>query len=359
MGADLNMHADFPKLFSEISTDGAKRALRWAGVEAFVEIYTSARIEMLARLAFDTKPPAGGLQQDDLATALGEFHKALSDADPSIEHGKRQDQILAAAALMQFFATESTAATVVTTTACGGARKPQLPIDLLMAAENALSLLAATRRRRPDLSKVKIEAPELEYELDFSEVAPNSPTTFQSVLDQIATAVDEALADLVAKFNDSTELLVNVGKKADEELDMLAWVFGQRARLPDQAFADVPANQKPLVFARDLASLTTIYPGPNSIPALLSRAGVKATGKLSIVDAVNAVSDVWTTAVLKNRSPSPATTPLHFAILKRQETGAGDGWTAGWSAITGIEIGSAQSPMMLAELFYREILWLR
>lgn len=353
------MHADFPKLFSEISIDGAQRDLRWEGVEAFTRTYTKARVEMLARLAFDTKPPAGGLQQEDLATALGAFHKAFSDADPSIERGKRQDQILAAAALMQFFVTRSTAAMVVTTTAFGGMRKLQLPIDLVTAAENALSLLAATRRRRPDLSNAQVEAPELEYELDFSEAAPNSPTTLKSVFDQVATAVDEALAALVANFNKSTELLVDAGKKADEELDMLSWVFGQRARLPDQAFADVPPDQKPLVFARDLASLTTIYPGPNSVPALLSRAGVKTTGKLSIVDAVNAVSDEWTTAVLKDRSPSPATTPIHFALAKRQETGAGDGWTAGWSAITGIEIDSALPPIVLAELCYREILWLR
>ncbi|WP_310531240.1 GTPase-associated system all-helical protein GASH [Novosphingobium sp.] len=353
------MHAEFPKLFSEISTDGAQRALRWAGVEAFTGIYTKAREEMLARLAFDTKPPAGGHQQEDLANALGAFHEAFSAADPSIELGKRQDQILSAAALMHYFATRSTAAMVVTTTACGGARKAQLPIDLVTAAENALSLLAANRRRRPDLSKVEVEAPKFEYELDFSEVQPNSPTTFQGVFDQIASAVDQALADLVAKFNKSTALLVDAGKKADEELDMLSWVFGQRARLPNKAFADVPANQKPLVFARDLASLTTIYPGPNSVPALFSRAGVKSTGKLSIVDAVNAVSDDWTAVVLKGRSSSPATTPIHFALAKRQETGAGVGWTAGWSAITGIDSGAVLSPITLAELFYREILWLR
>lgn len=352
------MHTDFPKLFSEISTDGAQRALRWAGVEAFAGIYTKPRVEMLARLAFSTKPPAGGHQQEDLATALGAFHKALSEADPSIEQGKRQDQILSAAALMHYFATKSTAAMVVTTTACGGARKAQLPIDLVTAAENALSHLAANRRRRPDLSKVEVEAPEVEYDLDFSEVQPNSPATFEGVFNQIANAVDQTLADLVANFNKSTALLVDAGKKADEELDMLSWVFGQRALLPDQAFADFPENQKPLVFARDLASLTTIFPGPNSLPALLSRAGVKSTGKLTIVDAVNAVSDEWTAAVLKDRSPSPATTPIIFALAKRQETGAGDGWTAGWSAITGIEPGSVLPPIALAELFYREILWL-
>ncbi len=171
--------------------------------------------------------------------------------------------------------------------------------------------------------------------------------------------MDEALADLVGKFNESTKLLVDAGKKADEELDMLSWVFGQRALLPGQPFTDVPADQKPLVFARDLASLTTIYPGPNSVPALMARAGIKSTGKIKIADAVNAVPDGWTAEALKDRKPSPATSPVHFALLKRQETGAGDGWQAGWAAITGLDAAAAMSPIELAELFYREILWLR
>jgi hypothetical protein len=359
MGAGLKMHADFPKLYSEISTDGAQRDLRWSGVEVFTGSYTRTRIEMLSRLVFSTKPPAGGYQQDSLATELTAFHKAFSDADPSIEQGARQDQILAAAALMQYFATKPMAAMAVTTTACGGARKVALPVDLVTAAENALSRLAASQRKRPDLDTVEIEAPGLEYELDFSAAQANAPATLQEVFDQLADAMNEALGDVVAKFNASTKLLVDAGKKADEELDMLSWVFGNRALLPEQPFAEVPADQKPLVFARDLASLTTIYPGPNSVPALFARAGVKSTDKLRIVDAVNAVTDEWIAVVLKNRTPSPATSPIHFAIAKRQETGAGDGWHAGWTAITGIDLHTEMSQMALAEFFYREILWLR
>ncbi|MBB2199745.1 hypothetical protein HLH44_20335 [Gluconacetobacter sp. 1c LMG 22058] len=314
---------------------------------------------MLARLVFASKPPAGGHQQDDLAAEMAAFHKAFSDADPSIEQGARQDQILAAAVLMHYFSTKSTAAIAVTTTACGGAREVALPVDLVVAAENGLSLLAASRRERLGLDTVEIEAPVLKYKLDFSAAQVQTLSTLQGVFDQLAGAMNQALDEAVVKFNASTKLLADAAKKADEELDMLSWVFGQRTLLPVQQFAEVPADQKPLVFARDLASLTTICPGPNSVPALLARAGVKSTGKLRIIDAVNAVTDQWAAAVLKNRTPSPATSPIHFAIVKRQETGAGDAWHAGWSATTGISLGTAMSPMTLAELFYREILWLR
>ncbi len=79
------MHADFPKLYSEISTDGAQRALRWSTIEAIAKRWTRAKAEMLVRLAFGTKSPPGGHQDDELAVALAEFQKAFSDADPSME----------------------------------------------------------------------------------------------------------------------------------------------------------------------------------------------------------------------------------------------------------------------------------
>lgn len=353
------MHADFPKLYSEISTDGAQRALRWTAIEAITEHWTRAQGEMLARLVFSTKSPPGGHQEDELAAALVAFHQAFSEADPSIEQGARQDQVLAAGVVLRYIGWHSMVALAITTAACGGVRKPALPIDLVTLTKNALSQLGASRRRRPDLSKISISAPEFAFEPDFAEVTPSSPSTFKDVFDQFTETVSEALVDLVSKFNESTKLLVDAGKKADEELDLLSWVLGQRSLLPNQAFADLPVSEKPLVFARDLASLTTICPGPNSIPALLSRAGVKAAGKIRIADAVNAVSDAWTSAVLNGRKPSPVTSPVHFALLKRQETGPGEGWHAGWTAITGIDADATMSPITLAEQFYREILWLR
>jgi len=209
------------------------------------------------------------------------------------------------------------------------------------------------------LGNVEIKAPNFTFEPHFAEGQQNSLAALNGAFDEFTAAVDEALADLAGKFNSSTKHLVDAVERADEELDMLSWVFGQRALLPDQPFTEVPADQKPLVFARDLASLTTIYPGPGAVPALMARAGIKSTGEIKIADAVNAVSDGWTDEALKYCKPSPATSPVHFALLKRQETGAGEDWHAGWAAITGLDAASAMLPIELAVLFYREILWLR
>ena len=352
------MHQEFPKLFSEISTDGAQREMRWAGVETFVNTYSVPKVELLVRLAFGTKPPAAGHRQEELQEALAAFHKAFSDIDPSFEPGGRQDQVLAAAALLQFSTKLSRPAMAVMTTACSGARKANLPIDLVTSAENSLARLSAAVRKRPDLSTVKVEVPEFEFELDFSGLQPSQPNTFKAVFEQFQNGVEETLLNLTGKFNESLEKVTRASKMADEELDMLSWVFGGRSLVPDETFGDVPAAQKPLVFARDLASLTTIYPGPTVVPALLSRAGVSGTGKVTIVDAVNAVSSEWTAAVLKGRKPLLASSPIHAALARREETGADGGWQAGWAAATGIDADSTMSPIELAKLFYREILWL-
>ncbi|WP_419828011.1 hypothetical protein [Sphingomonas sp.] len=58
--------------------------------------------------------------------------------------------------------------------------------------------------------------------------------------------------------------------------------------------------------------------------------------------------------VLKDRKPTPATSPVHFALLKRQQTGVGDGWLVGSAAITGIDAAAAMSPI-LAVQFYRRV----
>ncbi len=104
------MHKEFPKLFAEICADGTGRDELWNGVASFAQKFERARAEVLARLAFATKPPAAGHRQEDLETALGTFHNSLSDAYPSFVPGGRNDQILAAAALLQMFGKSSVAA---------------------------------------------------------------------------------------------------------------------------------------------------------------------------------------------------------------------------------------------------------
>lgn len=353
------MHPEFPALFNEISTDGADREARWEGIAAFTEERSKTKIEVLVRLAFGTKAPAAGLRRPELQETLDAFHQAFVDADAAFKPAPRQDQILAAGALLQFFETYALSAIAVTSTACDGARRADLPVDLVTSAENAIARLGASRRERPKRFEIRIEEADFAFEPDFTAVQPNTPSSFKELFEDLRVKIDEAFADVVDQFNDKIRMVVDANTMADEELDMLLWVFGGKSLLTGEAFGDVKKAAQPLVLARDLADRTKIIPGPAAIPALLSRAGVATKGEVTVVDAVDAVSDGWTASLLEDLDPSPASTPIHEALARRQETGAGGGWQAGWAAATGIDAAASLAPVKLAELFYLENIWLR
>lgn len=353
------MHPDFARWYGEVSFDEEVAQARWAGVDQVVATRNRALVEVLTRLAFDTKVGAAGHKNPELGGKLKQFHEAFAatgDYDPA---AGRENQILAACALVQLFGSYSIAALAVTTTAFGGARATQLPMDLVGIAEQAIKKLGSTRRQRPDLAGLKIAAPAIDWKPDFSEVQPNAPQTLEPTLGGLRDAVDAALETSLARVNSSIDKMGAYMRVADEELQMLWWLLGERSLDLNVPFDKVDQAIQPLIFARELIGRTVSSPGPLALPALLSRAGLKSRGKLAVVTAANAVSDTWATETIETVSTSPITTPIHFALDKRVETGDPEAWAKGWAAVTGLSENEAVSPLLLGELFYRERLFLK
>ena len=73
-----------------------------------------------------------------------------------------------------------------------------------------------------------------------------------------------------------------------------------------------------------------------------------------IPEAINASDPEWLAQVVGDEDPSPVSSPLHFAIKRQLETGAGDTWVPGWAAATGVSAEHAVSSLRLGLLFYRE-----
>ena len=144
----------------------------------------------------------------------------------------------------------------------------------------------------------------------------------------------------------------------DEELQMLWWLTGQRSWELDRPFEEIPADARPLVLASDLAANTNFVPGPPSVKGILSRAGLTAHDKTRIADAVNTADSTWLHGLVDDVEPSFVSTPLHAAIKRQLETGAGEAWVAGWAASTEVNDGYALSGLALGNLFYRERLLL-
>jgi len=139
----------------------------------------------------------------------------------------------------------------------------------------------------------------------------------------------------------------------DEELQMLWWLIGSRSVDLDVPFEKLPPEAKPLFLAKELAEDTELLPGPPSIKGLLSRAGLPETA-IDIARVINGADAVWLRGFLPEDEPSPVTTPIHYALKRQVETGAGQAWVAGWAAAVGAPTDLSVKSIQLAVLFYRE-----
>ncbi len=356
------MHQDFARWYNVVSMGGEaqRRQSRWAGVLGVVSEADREVVEALLRLAYGTRAAPDG-------SVVQAICQDFKDADDSFEMtgNSRELQVLAGACLAILMEDRgedegAAAALAITTTALGGARVHDLPMDLVALAEAAIVCRANENRERPPLSDmVSSELPKFDFEKAATKV--RETPSWDGVIEAFTLAADatrqtmKTLAGRQAKSITAAEHFIRV---QDEELQMLWWLIGQRSEEYASAFDAIPAEVQPFVFANDLANDTEVLPGPPSVKAVLSRAGLKERKKLSVVAAVNAPKPDWLRSLVHGTAPSPVTAPLHFAIQRQLETGAGDAWVPGWAAATGIAADHSLPGLTLGELFYRERLLL-
>lgn len=337
------MHPDFPRWYRglELGDDLARRQARWEGISTLAKRADFALVEALIRLSFKTRqpasPPSVQLMRDVFRDADDTFEKQGND---------REIQVLAGASLAVIMC-ESTdiaslTALAVTTTSLAGGRRVDLPMDLGVIAEDALLRLSASNRQRPDLTTYG-KGTNAAFDFKTAAAKVRETQNWDGVAEAFVLA-GESTRSALARF-----ILTQ-----DEELQMLWWLIGQRSSAYDCRFDEVPVLAQPLVLSSELADITDILPGPPSVKALLSRAGLKESAEITIPTAVNAAKPEWLRNWIGESTPSPVTMPLHDAIRRQLETGAGDDWIAGWAATTAISASLALPVLTLGTLFYRE-----
>ena len=354
------MNADFPRWFREISMDGLGKESRWSGIDAIAAVANRDTVEVLVRLAFRTKAPAAGTKEPRLADCLNSFHASFTAQDETYDkNAGREVQVLAACTLAHLLNSLPYAAVAVTTSSLTAARSVELPMDLVGLAESAIRSQAVGRRTRPDLTGLKLEPFQLPHTVDPSAINAGNPATMAAPIEALRAATEKAVRTISFRASQSIEKMGRYMRIADEELQMLWWIVGDRSLDLDLPFNKVPAAAQPLVFGRELADRTVELPGPLGITALLSKAGIRARTQISVAAAVGAVPNDWITEAIKGLDASPVSTPLHYALERRLETGPGDAWVAGWAATADLPPGIAISALTLGELFYRERILLR
>ncbi|MBE0548358.1 MAG: hypothetical protein IH627_12070 [Rubrivivax sp.] len=332
-----------------------QRQARWVGLTKVLAKADRETIEALARLAFATRqtPSAASLQ------GIRQMFKDADETFPSVGND-REMQVLAAACLAvlvgDMAADEAPAAAlVVCTTSLGGARNPDLPMDLASIGRAAVRALGEVRRKRPDLASLaNLASPKVDFEKSAAKVRENNWEPVAQAFLLAATSTQTALGAVATRNANAMRVLDTYLRSQDEELQMLWWLVGEHCYVHGVAFEEVPATNRPLIFAASLADMTEALPGPGAVAGILARAGLRSHEPLEVAAAVNSAMTSWLEPLVKDQTISPVSAPLHFALARRLETGAGADWIRGWAATCAVDADFALPPLALAQQFYCE-----
>ncbi|WP_378948059.1 GTPase-associated system all-helical protein GASH [Mesorhizobium sp. ANAO-SY3R2] len=354
------MSTDFARWYADTFMDeGATRAMRWKGVVDVAGKTGCEMVEVLVRLAFPSGVPASGTKNEGLGETYRTVVATISGGDSAFDpvRSARELQVLAAAALVQLFSRSSDAAIAVTTASFGGSRKPDLPMNLAGMAEKALVALSGRKHARIEAKALQSTAPKVGFTVSPEAMQSMDPALWKGELERLREAAAAAINTVVTGQNRVISLLHRQITLDEEELQMLWWLIGGCNRPSGRAFADITLPLRPLILGQELGEMTMISPGPASIGAMFLRAGI-TTDEVTVQAAVNSVDIAWAQEASDSKQVSPVTTPLHFALEKRAELGSTDTWQAGWTGLTGLAADLPMPAVRLAELFYREFLYL-
>jgi hypothetical protein len=356
---NLVSYQKFRDWMKEFQLDQDETAVkgRWDAIGTLTDEIEDDELEALIRLVLKTR-------QIPASAAVDKFVSHFAKGGPfSARENERELQVLSAIALLniasdsQNYLAEKAALTILTSLV-GGARKPRLPFDLLVLGTAAAGALSIGAGRRP--SSPTLQAPtHVNFEAVAKALGENDWTAAATSIKTSGTAVDGAIQLLATRTKDALEVFSSILQQQDEELQMLWWLLGGRSEDLDLPFDAISGDKQALVLAKELADHTKLLPGPPSIKALLSKAGLKSRGKIEIVSAINGCDGKWLNPLVDGFEISPVLHPIHFGIKRRLEVEDGAEWVANWSAVTGLKADIAFIPLNLGELFYREQLLLQ
>lgn len=355
---------EFKTLYSEtFMDDGDLIEARWKGVVETASEAGLSQIEALVRLSLVGDIPANALRNQELQDALDAVVTKISGGNERIDlsKDKRELQILSTFVLKRMFRVTPDAALAVTTASFEGARKPDLPIDIIGQAEHALPLLSHGNHNRSGVDDLKVVAPKVVFTVAKAAGAETgeerTEEEWERQFSRLKAATNVALDAAAKTQNQALRKISRRMLLKEEELQILWWLIGGRSITLNKPFDKVDEALRPISFAAELAEMVSVSPGPASVMELFSRAGIGAT-KIKFQDVVNAVGKNEVISLSDVSNISSFTTPIHFALFKRAEVDSTDAWQTAWAAMTGLKADASLSAMSLAKLFYRERLLL-
>jgi hypothetical protein len=340
------MHPNFADWYQPVTFghDRDTLELRWKGVEAAVEDLDVSQELELVRFVYGRPPESPDF--------MDVFRKYFKDNDPTFKSSgnDRELQVLAGCVLailcIEDYNTKVSVA-ILTASTCQ-IRDLKVDIGLVRMATDRVKRAGIDARKRPSIVKSQILScnETLEEEIQRLNDQPNCPTSI-AVLQQIGPIQKIA--------NEEIMLLQKVLNIQDEELQMLWWVIGGWSDMWEKTFTNIESNARPLLLAKEAASMTDqIFESP-SLKALFSRVHIGIDTKLTIPETVNSCGTEYLKMLAPRNTLCTTIFPLHSAIVRALETNGGSGWITNWSRISDIGKKTQFSSIDLAVQFYREL----
>lgn len=350
----MSMPLQFADWYRSAAVDPPEGLLekRWATVETLARDADKSKVIAYATcfaLAAHEKNVPSGFRES--------FH-ATDDTFP-IKDNLQEVRVLAGAVLHQIIlAGGRAAATAALALACGtiGPRVSVAPTsDHVSAAHKYLIHKSRDLRRGDALRPSAHHAPTAKRlaELFAAPIFQNNqlPGLHQPLLAAV-TELSAALADVQGQ---TAEMAVRLAAR-EEEINILWWLqtgFSRDLQLP---FSDVGVTAGSLIFPSELADLTSIIPGPDSILAVLvdalGRAGASSAAEtVTIAQTVNATSRAWREQSAKRLSSASVglLCPISLAISTSLVTDGARDWLPVYCKASDI---SPDAPYKLADFVF-------
>ena len=257
------MHEDFAQWYGAVSLedDDGRRQARWEGVSSVVTNADIPTVHGLFRLAHRT--------QQGPAAVVHAIREAFQAADAAfrLKGNDRELQILAGACLAVLMETDQHIGPFValsaTTAGFDGARQPDLPMNLAALGELQIVRWGETNRQRPSFAvHLSGEPPRINFDKAVSEIQKDQSSAALSAAFKLAAGVTrQAMKQLAQTQAAAVDAVDKFFHLQDEELQMLWWLTGKRSSDYDCAFDDIPADARPLILAKELATRPHCCPG--------------------------------------------------------------------------------------------------
>ena len=351
------MHREFATWYGRVDLgDSAERLnARWAGVCMLVENVRYEECEYLLDI-FMEKPGAVTHTQSDF------IREAFADADPTFPPSGNEAEIVLLAEIVLAVLLDPSEknpsagaiANLIYSALHGGIVEVNSATGLLSRAKHAMRFQGnAVRKREPLPDMQRSYKPTIKIDDCFKDDPDIADLeTAKTILRRIVSKVTQNMGTLARQARNEREVLERTLRIQDEELDLLWWASNGQSETVEKPFSSMTLKEKALIAACEAAHLTQFQPGPASISGLFEKAGLKASKKVSISEAVNACDVAWLGEIQQD-SVTPRT-PIHYAIDQRLLSPNSNTWSDHWAAVTGIDASTKHSEVMIANLFYQE-----